>query len=419
MKPILPILAVTALAGAVALYAGGIGRSSDHQDSPTTVARPGADITDVYVFPAADPNKVVLAMDVHPLIPAGQGTTKFFDPGVMYQLKIDTNNDFHEDKVIQFRVTGEGADQRIAMSGPAAPSAPGTTSTWVGSAQSFGYNHVAKLSNGMMAFAGPRQDPFYFDLAQFFKIVPDRNVAYHAAGASVPAPSATCFRKPGVDFLRNYNVLSLIAEVPRAMLVGPGNRLGLIHVYATTSLMENGRWTQVERLGRPAIKEAFQQFARHDATNRSAPWNDPYLPKDIVSFMRSGAHRSSELATNLEKVLIPDELAADLSQAGPARYLSIETKGKSALPTAVVRIVPEAGLLGIKKSLGNPYRLFGGRDFSSPVMDLSLGVIFGTLGQKVGLAHDMSKDTPCLTSDNVQPTDRGITAGFPYAGRPV
>ena len=197
-------------------------------------------------------------------------------------------------------------------------------------------------------------------------------------------------------------------------------------MYATTSLKDNDSrtYTQVERLGRPGIKELFQIFVSHDASNRSAPWNDPTLSSAIVRFMTAekpnGAGRSMELAKAVEKTLMPDELTADLGAAGgPAVYLAVETKGKSALPAAIVRVVPDSGLKGLKKSLANKTRDFGGRDASSPVIDTSLGVVFGTLGQKVGLAQDDDKETPCLTSDNVEAGDRGVTNVFPYLGAPI
>lgn len=422
LRILAPLGAIAIVVVAIVLYLPRAGRTSDHQDSPFTVTRPGADITDVFVFPAADPKNVVLAMDIHPLIPAGEYSTVSFDPGVMYQFKIATGGGYKEDKVIQFRAIGSGANQRLEMYGPARPAMVGTRSAWVGSPQAFAFNEKAHLANGVLAFAGPRKDPFYFDLSQFFKIIPDRDYKYHPPfGPGVPAPAAHCFRKPGKDFLRNYDVLSLIVELPRTMLADRKGKLGLIRVYTTTSVQQNGSWMQVERLARPAVKEAFEMFERHDTTNKSAPWADPLLPHDIISFMTSktGAHRSMKLASAVEHVLIPDEMEANLAAKGPARYLAVETKGKSGLPVGVVRAVPLFPLGGVKKALGDPYRHFGGRDPSSPVIDLSLGVIFGTLGEKVGLAPPDGRSSPCLTSDNVQPSSRGVTKTFPYIGAPI
>ena len=404
------------LAFAAALYLFSGVRGSDHQDSPATVGRPGADITDVFIFPAADPKNVVLAMNIHPLIPRGEYAGISFDPGVMYQFKIDTTGDAHEDKVIQFRAVGNGADQRIEMYGPAAPSQAGTLSTWVGNAREAAFNRVTRFSDGSQLLAGPRKDPFYFDLAQFLKIIPDRD---YKNQPNPPPPTASCFRKPGIDGLRGYDVLSLIVEVPRSQLAGADGKLGVIRVYATTSTQQNGQWRQIERLARPAVKEATEQFKLHDITNRSTPWNDPALRQSVYGFMIHVAHRSPALAKAVTTTLIPDEMEANLAASGPARYLAVETLGKSGLPVGVVRVVPAAPLGGIKKAIANPVREFGGRDPSSPVIDLSLGVIFGSLGNKVGLAPDDHKETPCLTSDNVQPSDRGVTKTFPYVGNPI
>lgn len=417
----LGVLAACAIALCFQLYSVRHAYASDHQDSPLTVSRPGADITDVFMFPAANPDNVVLAMDVHPLVPAGMSDSAVFDPGVMYQFKIATAG-YRENEVIQFRAVGSGAGQTLEMYGPAAPAMAGTRSSWMGEPQRVAFGRVTRLANGVSVFAGPRREPFYFDLAQFFKIVPDRN---YKNQPNTFKPSAACFRKPGVDFFRDYNVLSLVVELPRSMLAAPNKKLGVVRMYATTSLPQAGSsgYTQVERLGRPAVKEAFEMFRDHDASNRSAPWNDPTLARSIVNFMTAaspnGAGRSAALATAVEKTLMPDELTADLSAPGPAAYLAVETKGKSALPTAVVRVVPVDGLKGLKKSIANKTRDFGGRDPSSPVIDVSLGVIFGSLGQKVGLAADDGKETPCLTSDNVTAGDRSTMKDFPYFGNPI
>ena len=407
--------AASAVAALLAVSTAPAG-ASDHQDTLYLANdRPGADLTDVFVFPAADPDKVVLAMDVHPLIPAGAGMTASFDPGVMYQFHIaHGKSNFVQDQVIQFKATGTGAAQTITMYGPARGPG-GLTSHWVNARASATANHVTKLAGGVMLFAGARQDPFYFDLARFFQIIPDRD---YKNQPNAPAPTAMCFRKPGQDFLESFNVLALVVEIPRKMLADSSGNTGIIHVWATASTDSSGSgaYTQIERLARPAVKEATEPFKDHDATNRALPTNDPVLAHSIYAFVHGPAHRSAATANALVKVLTPDELTVNLASAGPARYLGVETNGKSGLPTGIVRVVPDAGLQGFKKSLDDPLRQFGGRDLSSPVIDLSLGAIFGSLPGKLGLAPDDHKETPCLTSDNVTPPARGITKGFPYYG---
>ena len=401
MKNVLAALAsgcAVALTAAVAtLYFPQIARGSDHQDTPLASMRAGADTTDLFAFPAADPKNVVLVLNVHALIPRTMGPLFDFDPGVMYQFKIATDGGVKENKVIQFRAVGTGAEQRIEMYGPATPALVGTESTWVGSPQVFAVGQDAKLANGVQVFAGPRKDPFFFDLAQFLKIVPDRFEKYHDdPGARVPPPSAMCFRKTGHDFFADYNVLSFIVEMPRTMLAGPNGSLGVVHLYATTSLAgTGGRYEQIQRLGRPAVKEAFETFANHDPTDRSAPWDDSLLSRSIIEFTTAkpphGAGRSMQLAQALQKVLIPDELAVDLASTGPAGYLGVETKAKN----------------------------FGGRGPSTPVINPSLAAIFGATGAKLGLAPDDHAETPCLTNDNLEPADRGVTGSFPYLGVPI
>ncbi|MBC5806109.1 MAG: DUF4331 domain-containing protein [Candidatus Eremiobacter antarcticus] len=389
-------LAVFSLAAGLSLYGSHPVRSSDHQDSPLTVARPGADLSDLYAFPAPDnDNDVVLVMNVHPIIPAGMGRQTRFDPGVMYQFKIDNTGDHVEDLVIQFKADAAGSSQKIAMFGPAKPQAAGTRSAWVSETGSVTYDKVATLGNGVKLYAGPRKDPFFFDLAQFFKIVPDRNAGYHAAGQSVPAATATAFNNPGTDFLstNRFNVLSIVAELPRTMLSPSYGPPGKINLWATTSTADGGGYQQVERLARPAVKEAFEAFADHDRTNRSTPTDDRVLSDSIDKFMTTVAGRSPQIANIVRSVLIPDELSIDLSQTSvQAAYLGVET----------------GGVTGSK---------FGGRGLRDDVIDLSLGVVFGNTVPALKLAPDDGKESPGLTSDHVGP-NQSYGKTFPYLNEP-
>ena len=403
-------LMLVAMAALFSLYSLRPGVSSDHADSPAVLARPGADLTDVYVFPAPDnDNNVVLAVDAHPLIAAGMGSQTFFDPGVMYQFKIDNDGSRVEDLVIQFKASAPAnGTQKITLYGPGRPNMTGTSSTWIEPSATFSYNKPTMLKGGVKVFAGPREDPFFFDLARFFAIIPDRNFGNHAPGKTVPPATATSFRgfpagsgcdtSESQDFLaaNRFNVLSLVIELPRTML-SPSS--GKINVWASTSVKEASSpygvaYTQIERLARPAVKEAFEAFEQHDTTNRSAPTQDGALADAIVSFTKTVAGRSNATADVLKAVLIPDEMSADLSQTGVrAAYLGAETGGAT----------------GSK---------FGGRGLSDDVIDISLGAIFGNTVAALKLAPDDGKESKCLTSDNVTASGHRYLDRFPYIGNP-
>src|SRR5271156_6352867 len=118
------LLAAVALAVVVIAYSVHPVRSSDHQDTYNLATRSNtsADITDVYVFPSpANPANVVFVMNVSPLIPAGMGTAKFFDPTLMWQFKISHGTTGVEDEVIQLGVSGTTASQTINVYGPGKP----------------------------------------------------------------------------------------------------------------------------------------------------------------------------------------------------------------------------------------------------------------------------------------------------------
>lgn len=224
------LFAIVALLLAFGLYVDRGVRASDHQDSPVTVNRPGADITDPYIFPAPDdPNNVVLAMNVHPLIPSGQGLTTYFDPGVVYQMNFDGVDEnaktpaqhITQSFVIQFAAGAPGPNQSIVVYGPGHPTLTGTQTQLLESGGAGTINKTFTVGD-MKVFAGAREEPFFFDLAQFYKILPDRNMGSSAPSCLPKLGNNTCpqgFNNPGSDFLAGYNVLALIIEMPRADLI--------------------------------------------------------------------------------------------------------------------------------------------------------------------------------------------------------
>ena len=97
----------------------------------------------------------------------------------------------------------------VLATGPAAVSGP--------------INTVLGSASGLQVFAGWRDDPFFIDLEQFFRIVPDRKPVTGALSQLPDTPTASAFRTPGVDYVAGFNVLSIVIELPTASLVAGGN----------------------------------------------------------------------------------------------------------------------------------------------------------------------------------------------------
>ncbi len=217
-----------------------VARGSDHADTPTIAKTPGGDLTDVFIFPSpSNANNVVLVMNVHPLIPTGQSAGVSFDPNFLYQFKIDNTGDSVEDLVIQAKFTGTGPNQTVAIYGPAKPSRTGTQAELLSTPSATGTLNNVFSGNGAKVFAGAREDPFFFDLNQFFTILPDRATPLSGKVVANPnQPQATSFngfpgRPPASDFLAGYNLLSIVVELPKSQLIGAGN--GKIGLWCTTS----------------------------------------------------------------------------------------------------------------------------------------------------------------------------------------
>lgn len=222
----------------LACVAGGVGiaLASDHQDTPDVELNPSMDMTDLYVFPSSVPGRVVLVMNSWGLLTPSETPTTDFDPNILYQFKIDNNHDGIEDRVIQVSFKGTGANQTVAVRGPVAPPVAGAMNNTISSAAPVitGATRTNLGSgSGMQVYAGPRDDPFFIDLEQFFRIIPDRKPVTGVLSQLPDTPTASSWRTPGIDFLAGFNVLSIVIELPVSDLTGgAGPNFG---VWATIS----------------------------------------------------------------------------------------------------------------------------------------------------------------------------------------
>ena len=220
--------AVVAIAVAGLATAGVIrlARGSDHQDTPEVELNPSWDMTDVYAFPGSSSGRIVLVLDSWAFLTPAQTPSTYFDPNLLYQFKIDSKTTGVEDKVIQITFNGTGPDQTVEVRGPMAPPVPGAMGNVVAQvvpAVTGKINAVLGSPGGMQVFAGWRDDPFFIDLEQFFRIIPDRKPVTGPLSQLPNTPTATAFRNPGVDYVAGFNVLSIVIELPTAWLTAGGN----------------------------------------------------------------------------------------------------------------------------------------------------------------------------------------------------
>jgi hypothetical protein len=230
MKALRLALALGVAAGMTAVIRYAV--ASDHQDTPEVELSPRMDINDVYAFPGASDDRIALVMTTSsPLTPA-QTQNASFDPDLLYQFKIDNTGDAVEDLVIQVTFDGSGANSRVNVVGPVAPVMTGTRNKLVQATASVSgrVNTTLGSPSGIQVFAGPRDDPFFLDLEQFFRIIPDRKPVSGPLSQLPDVPTATAFRAPGaaVDYLAGVNALAIVLELPKSMLTtGGSTRIGI------------------------------------------------------------------------------------------------------------------------------------------------------------------------------------------------
>ena len=216
-----------ALLAGVALITAGVIYASDHIDAPN-VKNKTTDITDLYAFQSTDnANNLVFVLNTQGLLsPAATATAKF-DENTLIQLNIDNTGDAVEDLVIQCKYNA--STKKMEVYGPIKPSATGLRSKIEGhmtaSVDVTPYNASTPISatgsTGVKVFAGPRDDPFFFDLNQYHKIL---------------AGTASGFANPGSDAFAGTNVMSVVLEVPKALLNAPSS--GNLNVWLTTRSKE-------------------------------------------------------------------------------------------------------------------------------------------------------------------------------------
>jgi hypothetical protein len=161
---------------------------ASHREAPITALDQKADITDWFAFVSPEhPDRVILVLNVDPFLEPSNGPNYFpFDPGILYEMKIDNNHDGVEDVTFQIRFKTEIRQPGVftgfvgALAGiPAITALDGPDSEGFSLRQSYTVtmitkNHREDLSNGQTPFAvpsnvGPRTMPQYTKLYNISK----------------------------------------------------------------------------------------------------------------------------------------------------------------------------------------------------------------------------------------------------------
>jgi hypothetical protein len=248
---LLAVLGTTAFVGA-----------SDHDDGETEIKGRNLNLTDLYVFREADQNprasadNLVLIMNTNPRSLARQ--QYFFSTRARYEFLVSRVTDKDAtptgvaDVTLRFKFEAPNANNQQPYTLTMIENGR-TTNILSGQTTALGADPMVSSANvggsAVRAFAGLREDPFFFDVEQFFRV---------RAGAIGIGP-AVGFRDPdqAVDFAAGYNVNAIAVQIPMALLKG-NSQATTFDVWETISTPANGqKFNQVERLARPGINEAL------------------------------------------------------------------------------------------------------------------------------------------------------------------
>ncbi|MBW4463939.1 MAG: DUF4331 domain-containing protein [Pegethrix bostrychoides GSE-TBD4-15B] len=407
LLPIKPkkLLGLTAVALSLSLSALGIAtalqpqtiQASDHDDGDIDVRSRSLSLTDLYAFretdlnPAARPDDLIFVMNTNPRSLARQ--QYFFSSEARYEFRFSRvrNNDATPtatpDTTLRFtfgRPQGSNRRQKITIT---VLDSKGTQvvdktvdnkslfTTSLNNSPTI--NTVAARGSRLTVFAGLREDPFYFDVEQFFRV---------RAGLAGLGP-AVGFRPPeqAVDFATGYNVNTVVVRVPRRFLQGESPAT-TFDVWLSLLVQDprTKQFVQTEQLARPGINEVLLisqgSLAGYNRTQPSRVVPPSVAAEATNTLLALG--NSPERATALLGAFIPDVMRFD-------------TTGPSGFANAL-------------NAQGSPIR---GRMLTDDVVDIALSVLSNGAVTTDNVSYEGVSGNPGQGHD---PLD----ANFPYLALP-
>lgn len=159
-------------------------RAADHIDAPAAQGDSAADITDFYAW--HDGDRIVAAMAFAGLrTPGSEGA---YDDEILYGIHVDHDGDAQADQTVWVRFGQDAAGQW----GVKFENIPGATGEVVGPVE-----ETLDAGLGLRAWAGTRDDPFFFDFDGFLATLDSGTLSFDSTR----------------DYFRNTNVTMIVLEM--------------------------------------------------------------------------------------------------------------------------------------------------------------------------------------------------------------
>ena len=449
MRRLIRSLALVAL---IATFPAGTFASS-HSEAPGTSKDRLADDTDLYAWVAKDArNAVTFVGNWVPLLEPNSGPNfASFDDNVTYYINIDNVGDAlkhirFEFKFTTTRQTGAtflynvgpvttlddpdlnvrqtytltridvvGGVEQATVLGTHLPVAP----WFVGPVSMPDYKSLARqavqmLPGGYKVFVGPRDDPFFVDLASLFDLLTIRRPPGNRGG--------------GLDGVGGYNVMSIALQAPKEKLTRDGQapstaagnhiigiwdtaeRLMTRTLSADGAVTFSGPEVQVSRLGMPLVNEVVIPLKDKDKFNGSEPVND------LANFAAYVVDpEPARLLKLLYGINVPPTPRADLVAVFATGVAGLNqpagvTPGEMLRLNMTIPPADQPRRLGVLA--GDVAGFPNGRRLGDDVVDIELRVVAGVLVDGFNVAPNNQ------LGDGVDANDRPFLPYFPYLAPP-
>ena len=364
--------------------------ASDHDDGEVDTKGRNLNLTDLYAYREKDQNPnardgdLILTMNSNPRSIARQ--QYFFSTNARYEFKLTRVGDKEatptgqEDVILRFEFGAPNDRNQQPIKFTVVKDGKEISTSSMRTTALNEKTHVNQLgANGakIAVFAGLREDPFFFDVEQFFRV---------RAGALGTGPGVG-FRDPdrSVDSFKGYNVNTIALRIPQEFLSGKDGAK-TYDIWETISLRDgNGKYQQVERLARPAINEGLiTSNSLLNAFNSVPP---------TVDLSPAAGPIGAEAIRTLKALGNNDDRTKALLGAFLPDVMRIDTTGNSGYGNAL-------------NGKGSPIR---GRMLKDDVIDITLSVL--TDGKVKG-------DNVSYEGSNLAQGHKALEANFPYLALP-